>query len=160
MNEFKKISRRLLIAFGLVASATGAMAQSSATGTANATATVIRPITVASSTDLAFGNVVPGAAVGTLTLTAAASTVATPTGGVTQPGTQAGTVTAAVFDVGGEGSFTYSITLPVGAATITGPAAATMTVDTFTSTPVTTGTLSATGTQTLNVGGTDRKSVV
>lgn len=157
--NFTKISRRVLIAFGLVASATGAMAQSSATATGNATATVIRPITLASSVDLAFGSVVPSGAAGTLALTAASPAVPTAVG-VTQPGTQAGAVTAAVFDVGGEGSFTYSITLPAAPATITGPAAATMTVDTFTKSAVAgvLGTLSgaagAAGAQSFYVGGT------
>ena len=159
MTEFKKMSCRLLIAIGFLAGATGALAQSSATATGNATATVIRPITLASSVDLAFGNVVPSAAGGTLALTAASPAVPTATG-ITQPGTQTGTVTAAVFDVGGEGAFTYTITLPASAATITGPSAATMTVDTFTSSAVagTLGTLSGTsgnaGTQSFYVGGT------
>jgi len=158
-HDFKTFMRRLLIAAGLLAGATGALAQSSATASGNATATVIRPITLVSSTDLAFGSVVPGAAAGTLALTAASPAVPTATG-ITQPGTQAGTVTAAVFDVGGEGSFTYSITLPAAAATINGPLTATMTVDTFTKSAVAgvLGTLSgaagAAGTQSFYVGGT------
>jgi hypothetical protein len=157
MNQFSRIARRVVVVLGLVAASSGAWAQSSATGTANATATVVRPITISSSVDLAFGNVVPSGTAGTLTLTAASSTVATAAGGVTQPGTQAGTLTAAVFDVAGEGSLTYSITLPATAATITGPAAATMTVDTFTGSIGATGTLSgainSAGTQSFYVGG-------
>jgi hypothetical protein len=157
MNQFSRIARRVVVVFGLVAVSGGAWAQSSATGTANATATVVRPITVSSSVDLAFGNVVPGGTAGTLTLTAASSTAATAAGGVTQPGTQVGTVTAAKFDVAGEGGLTYSITLPASAATITGPAAATMTVDTFTSDLGASGTLSgalgAAGSQSFYVGG-------
>ena len=156
MNQFSRIARRVLVVFGLVAVSSGAWAQSSATGTANATATVVRPITISSSVDLAFGNVVPGATAGTLTLTAASSTAATAGGGVTQPGTQVGTVTAAKFDVAGEGGLTYSITLPSSAATINGPSAATMTVDTFTS-DIASGTLSgalgAAGSQSFYVGG-------
>ena len=73
MNQFSRIARRVLVVFGLVAVSSGAWAQSSATGTANATATVVRPITIAKGVDLAFGNVVPSAAAGTLTLTAASS---------------------------------------------------------------------------------------
>lgn len=156
--SFKKMSCRMLIAFGLIAGATGVMAQSSATTTGNATATVIRPITISNSVDLAFGNVVPSGVAGTLTLTAASSTVATPAGGITQPATTPGTRTAALFTVGGEGGFTYAITLPSTAQTITGPAAATMTVTAFTSSPSATGVLSnaigAAGTQSLYVGGT------
>ena len=119
MTNFSKYSRRLLIAAGLVVSASGAFAQSTATNTANATATVIRPITVSSSVDLAFGNVVPSVAGGTLALSAASPAIPT-AAGITQPGTQTGTVTAAVFNVGGEALYTYSITLPASAATITG----------------------------------------
>jgi len=156
MNQFSRIARRVAVVLGLVAASSGVWAQSSATGTANATATVVRPITISSSVDLAFGNVVPGAAVGTLTLTAASSTVATAAGGVTQPGTQVGTVTAAKFDVAGEGSLTYSITLPAAAATISDTASHNMTVDTWTS-DIASGTLSGSlgsaGTQSFYVGG-------
>jgi hypothetical protein len=156
--NFKKMSCRMLIAFGLIAGATGAMAQSTATTTGNATATVIRPITISNSVDLAFGNVVPSGVAGTLALTAAASTVATPAGGITQPATTPGTRTAAVFTVGGEGGFTYAITLPSTAQTITGPAAATMTVTAFVSSPTATSTLTGSigsaGSDTLYVGGT------
>lgn len=156
--NFKKMSRRVLIAFGIVASASSAMAQSSATASANATATIIRPITLTAQRDLAFGAVVPGAAVGTMVLTAASTTVASVTGGVTQPGTQSGAVSSAQFKVDGEGGFTYSITLPASAATITDGASHNMTVDTWTSDIGATGTLSnalgAAGTQTFYVGGT------
>jgi hypothetical protein len=159
MNKFKKMSCRLLIAFGFVAGATGAMAQSSATASANATANVIRPITLTKNVDLAFGNVVPAAGAGTMVLPATSGTpTATFTSGVTQPGTtQHGTVTAAKFTAGGEGSFTYSITLPASAATLVGPALSVdMTVDTWTVS--TAGTLSGTagtgGTEIFYVGGT------
>ncbi len=158
MIDFKKTSRRLLIAVGFLVGATGAMAQSSATGTGTATATVIRPISILAVNDLAFGNIVPSGVAGTLALTAAAITAATPGGGITQPVATPGTRTAASFTVGGEGGFTYAITLPGVAQTITGPAAATMTVSGFTSSPNATGTLSnaigAAGTETLYVGGT------
>jgi hypothetical protein len=158
MMNFKKMSCRVLIALGILATAGGAMAQSSATTNGTATATIIRPITLAASRDLAFGNVVPSAALGTMVLTAASSTAASVTGGVTKPGTQVGTVTSAQFDVGGEGGFTYTITLPGSAATITS-GSDTMTVGTFTSSiVVTAGALSnaigAAGLQTFYVGGT------
>jgi hypothetical protein len=157
--DFKMTLRRLLVAVGLVAGATGAMAQSSATANGNATATVIRPITLNSTVDLAFGSVVPSVAGGTLALSAASPAVPTATG-ITQPGSQAGIVTAAVFNVGGEATFTYSITLPSSAATITDSASHNMTVDGFSSSAVsgTLGTLNGTagnaGTQSFYVGGT------
>jgi hypothetical protein len=161
--NFKKMSRRALIAFGLVASATGAMAQSSATATGTATANVVRPITITASRALAFGNVVPGAAIGTLVIAGTAAGAQSVTGGVTQPGSQKGTVTSAQFAVAGEGSFTYTLTIPTAPVTISDSATTpnTMSVDTFTSDVATTagaGTLSGTagtaGTQTVSVGGT------
>src|SRR5436305_1374942 len=105
--NFKKMSCRVLIALGFVASAGGAMAQSSATATGTATANVIRPITIVASRNLAFGNVVPGASIGTLTVAATSAGGQSIGGGVTQPGGQKGTVSSAQFDVAGEGSFTY-----------------------------------------------------
>ena len=64
-----------------------------------------------------------------------------------------GTFRAATFDITGEASTTYAITLPGGAATLTGTPSGTMTVDTWTSNPAATGTLSGGGTQTISVGG-------
>jgi spore coat protein U-like protein len=157
MNLFGRPTRLVLVTLSLVATASGAWAQSSATGTANATATVIRPITLASAGDLVFGNVVASVAGGTLLLTAASPAVPTATG-ITQPGTQT-TVAAAVFNVGGEGAFTYSI-LPIAGVSISDGALHTMTVDTFTTSAVSgvLGTLSGTaggsGTQSFYVGGT------
>ena len=159
MNQFSTIARRVVVVLGLVAASSGAWAQSSATGTANATATVVRPITIAKGVDLAFGNVVPSAAAGTLTLTAASSTVATASPGVTQPLSHPGTVTAARFDVSGEGGLTYSITLPSVASTITSLTAPTdtMSVDGFVTDIGATGTLTGSvgnaGTQSFYVGG-------
>jgi hypothetical protein len=159
--NFKQISCRALIAFGLVASATGAMAQSSASANGTATANVIRPITITATRSLAFGNVVPGAAIGTLVVDSAGAQSVT--GGVTQPGSQKGTVTSAQFTVGGEGNFTYTLTIPTAPVTISDGATTpnTMTVDTFTSDVATTagagrlsGAAGTAGTQTVSVGGT------
>lgn len=128
------------------------VAQTSATTSdATATATIIAPITIShSGTDMNFGNVIKGA--GTVVLLPAGTRSVT--GDTKLPGAGgAGTVTAAVFTVGGEGSYTYSITLPSSAYTITETGGDDMTVTTFTSTPSGTGTLSS-GSQTLNVGAT------
>jgi hypothetical protein len=73
-------------------------------------------------------------------------------GGVTLPAT-VGTVAAASFTVSGQGSYTYSISLP-STCTITDAGSHTMTVNGFTSNPATTGALSSGGTQTLTVGAT------
>jgi hypothetical protein len=161
--NFKKISRRALIAFGLVASASGAMAQSSATANGTVTANVIRPITITATRALAFGNIVPSAVVGTLVLDPAGAQ-GTP-GGATWPGSQKGTVSSAQFVVTGEASFTYTLTIPAGLAgawpITNGTPANDMTVDTFTSdlstaagAGVLTPTSGGAGSQTVSVGAT------
>lgn len=154
------LCRRLALVTGLtLVGTTGALAQSSATATGTATATIIRPITIAAAVDLAFGNVVASSTTGTLLVAASSGTPSqTAGGGATQPGTQKGTISAAKFDVGGEGAFTYTITLPSGAATLSSGGNS-MTVDTWTSSIVTTaGQLDSTagnlGAQSFYVGGT------
>jgi hypothetical protein len=125
-------------------------ANGQATASANATATIIAPISITNTADLAFGNVAVSAiTAGTVVLTPAGGRSAT--GGVTLPAVT-GTFTAAAFTVNGSGTSTYSITLPA-SATLTGTPSGTMTVDTFTSTPSGTGALTG-GTQNITVGGT------
>lgn len=132
----------------LVGFATSAFAQ--ATASASATATIVTPISITKNVDMNFGNVAVQASTGgTVVLTPAG--VRSATGGVTLPVTN-GTVSAASFTVNGSGNYTYSITLPSTALTITS-GANNMTVSAFTSTPSAIGTLTA-GTQTLTVGAT------
>ncbi len=130
----------------------GVKAQS--TATANSSATIITPITIVKVQDLNFGNIAVRATGtgGTVVLTPAG--VRSATGGVTLPAV-AGTVTAASFNVGGDGNRTFSISLPTAPITLTGPTGVTMTMSlgTFTSAPSGTGTLSA-GTRNVTVGGT------
>jgi hypothetical protein len=118
--------------------------------TASASATIVTPIAISKTVDMNFGNVAVSTTAGTVIMTPAG--IRTLTGGVTLPATT-GTVTAASFNVTGAANYTYAITLPGSALTITS-GANTMTVSTFTSNPATTGTLSGTGSQTLNVGAT------
>lgn len=119
-----------------------------ATATATAAATIVTPISIAKTTDMNFGNVATNGLVGTVVLTP--ESTRTFTGGVTLPAA-AGTVTAAAFTVTGSGSYTYAITLPSSVTITSG--SDTMIVDTFTSTPSATGTLTA-GTQNITVGAT------
>jgi hypothetical protein len=123
-----------------------------ATATATATATIIAPITIANAVDMNFGNLaIEAGTAGTVVIAPAGTR--TRTAGVTLPSTT-GTFTQASFTVGGEGVYTYTITLPSTNYTITDPVStATMIVNTFTITPSGTGTLTA-GAQTLNVGAT------
>jgi hypothetical protein len=142
----KKGIKLTLAALVLTAFSSGAFAQASATATA--TATIVTPISITKTVDMNFGNVAVQTALGgTVVMTPAG--VRTATGGVTLPAVL-GTVTAASFTVNGQGTYTYAITLPATATTLTN-GANTMTADTWTSNPSATGALTA-GTQTLNVG--------
>jgi hypothetical protein len=143
----KKMKKILAFSALILAFSAGTFAQVS--DVATATATIVAPITITKTVDMNFGNVASSAALGTVVLTPAGGRSAT--GGVTLPAT-AGTVSAASFTVGGQTGFTYAITLPAAATTITS-GANTMTVNTWTSNPSGTGTLTG-GTSTLTVGAT------
>lgn len=119
-----------------------------ATATANASATIVGPISLTRTAHMNFGNVAVGASSGTVVLTPEGTRSAT--GGVTLPAST-GTVGAAAFTVGGVDTYTFAITLP--ASVVISNGANNMTVDTFTSTPSGTGVLGATG-ATLTVGAT------
>ena len=119
------------------------------TKSATASATIVAPIALSKTVDMNFGNVASSAAAGTVVLTPAGSRSATL--GATLPAT-IGTVAAASFTVTGTAGYTYSITLPVAATTITS-GGNNMTVSSFTSSPTPTGLLTG-GTQTLTVGAT------
>lgn len=124
-----------------------------ATASATATATIVTPIAISKTVDLNFGNVAVIAA-GAVVL-APADGSRTKTGGVTLPNVT-GTVTAAEFNVTGEGNYTYSITLPSSDYTITRAGGSeTMAVNNFKSYPdvADNGALSS-GAQTLKVGAT------
>jgi hypothetical protein len=135
-------------AIALIAFSSSSFAQASATATA--TATIVTPISITKTVDMNFGNVaVQTGTGGTVVMTPAGVRAAF--GGVTLPAV-VGTVTAASFTVNGQGTYTYAITLPATATTLTN-GSNNMTADTFTSTPSATGALTA-GTQTLTVGAT------
>lgn len=112
--------------------------------------TIIAPLAIVRVTDLNFGNVAVGAAVGTVVITPGGARSVT--GACQLSATNPGTVTAAAFAITGQGQYTYGITLPSGSTSITGSGAP-MSVDTYASSPTTTGTLTA-GSQTINIGGT------
>lgn len=141
------MKRLFVISIVMLAFTAATFAQASTTATA--TATIITPIAISNTADMDFGNVASSATAGTVVLTPAGAR--STTGGVTLPAT-IGTVSAATFDVTGESGFTYAITLPGVATTITS-GGNTMTVGTWTSNPSGTGTLTG-GTSTLTVGAT------
>src|SRR5476651_644067 len=112
-----------------------------ATATASASATIITPISIAKTVDMNFGNVAVSATIAGTAILAPGSTRTTGgAGGVTLPAT-AGTVTAASFNVTGQGTYTYAITLPSGIIAITSGANS-MNLTAFTSSPSATGLLS------------------
>jgi len=141
-----------LIALAIIFVTLGVTARAQVSATATATATIVTPIAITKTVDMNFGNVaVHPSNPGTVVL--ATDDSRTATGGVTLPAT-AGTVSAASFTVEGEAGYTYSITLPASALTITRSGGTeTMAVDTWVSNPSLTGTLTG-GSQQLDVGAT------
>ena len=119
-----------------------------ADATATATATVATAITIAKTVDMSFGDISAGGTAGTVILATDGSR--TTTGGTSVLSGSPGA--AASFNVGGEGTNTYSITLPTAAVPLTGPGP-NMDATAFVSLPATTGALSS-GAQTLLVGAT------
>jgi len=137
----------LFAAIVLVSGFTTVSAQ--VTATATGSATIITPIAISKTTDMNFGNLAVSTAPGTIVLAPAGTR--TKTGGVTLPAVT-GTFGAAVFHVTGSTGSTYSITLP-STYIISDGASHNMTIDTFTSTPSSTGTLTG-GAQDIQVGAT------
>ena len=149
----RKTIKLILIVFGLVVVSVSSFAQ--VTASANATATIVTPITIAKVTDMNFGNIAVQSGVGgTVTLSASATPTRTPggAGGVTLPAVT-GTVQSALFDINGTPNYTFAITLPSTALTITS-GLNTMLVDLFTSSPSPTGALNGSGYCALYVGAT------
>jgi len=148
------MKKLLLSAIVILSFSAVSFGQNNVSATATATGTIIAPLTITETANMNFGNVaVQALSGGTVALTAAAAPTRTPTGGVTLPNFNKGTISSAAFSVTGQPNYTYAITLPSSATTVTS-STNTMTVDTWTSSPTPTGTLAADGTQTLYVGAT------
>lgn len=138
-----------LLSVMMIAIGTSVFGQLSATATA--TATIVTPLSIThvtgTDTELSFGNIIADADGGTVVITpAGAQTLA----GLTAPSI-AGTISAASFTVMGMVDATYAIGLP--ASHIISSGGNNMTVNTFTSNPSGTGTLTG-GSQVLTVGAT------
>lgn len=137
------------IKVAIVSSAVLTASAQAATDNANATATVVTTLTIATATNLVYGNLAPGASGGTLVMSPAG--VRSTTGTVI---TYSSTFNAASFNVAGTADATYAITLPSnGTVTLSDGGANTMAVNDFTSNPSGTGTLTG-GAETLYVGAT------
>ena len=135
----------LMSIFSLNAFADGG---SNATANATASARIIKPIVLTNNQALIFGNIASSATLGTVSISTA--NVRTSSGGVTP--SAVGDFKQAIYAASGEDNATYSILLP-GTVTITS-GSNNMEVTNFVSDPGTTGTLSAAGTQTINLGAT------
>ena len=114
--------------------------------TADVTATLLAPISISSSGDLAFGTMLTTGTAGTVTVTPAGVRTCSP-----EVDCFGGFPAAASFDVTGASGATYSITLPSSATLTSG--GDTMTIDTFNHDAGGTPTLSG-GSDTFNVGAT------
>ena len=121
---------------------------------ASVAATIVVPISIEKTAagDLSFGNIASGNTAGILILTANGQRLAE--GGVNLP-SSAGNISAAEFLITGEVSSTFSISLPATPLMLTNTEVSneTMTVDSFTSFPASSGTLSE-GKQIIRVGAT------
>lgn len=114
----------------------------------------VASIGITRNVDLNFGQVVTSASSGTVVITPSGSRSATG-GAMLGSGAAA---SAASFTVSGDPLATYAITLP--SSTTLSSGGPTMTLETFTSTPSGTGSLSDMGSQTLTIGATLQVSAV
>ena len=108
LNIMKALSKIVPLVIALFLISGTAFTQ--VTATATASATILAPISLTKTVDMNFGNLAVNATPGTILLTPASARSAT--GGVTFLPSNAGTITAASFDVVGLADATYSITLP------------------------------------------------
>lgn len=104
MRTFTKIIASALILTGFASTATA----QSANATADASARIVSAISIASSRDLDFGSISPGASGGTVQVAATLASART-LGGANLTAT-VGAVTSAIFTVTGDGGATYAIT--------------------------------------------------
>jgi len=149
MKKTILIALTALAAIALLVPAGSAMAQASDTATANATATIVSPIAIQSDFDLAFSDIVAGAAAGTVVV----STGGTRTVGAGLAGLNPGNARAAQFTITGAPSRQFGIVLPT-STTINRVGGGSMTVDAFTSSLGLTATIGGTGSSVLKVGAT------
>ena len=139
----------LIAAIVLVTGLTSTVNAQGVSATATGSATIITPLSITKNIDMNFGAIAVNATAGTVILAPAGGRTAT--GGVTLP-TSSVTVSSAAFAISGLNSATYAITLPTTALTLSS-GTNNMSVDGFTLSAGA-GTLSASGTQTINVGAT------
>jgi len=142
MKKANIIALAAVVAFAVLAG----KAEAADTESANASATLVSPITLTKQADLDFGRLSSGAAGGTAVVSSAGARSVT--GDVVEEG---GTPTSADFDITGESGLTYDITLPTSISITSGGDS--MTVNTFTDDKGGSGTLTG-GSDSFSVGAT------
>jgi hypothetical protein len=156
-QETMRTALKVAAGLGAVTALTGlaseAFAQASASTSATGSATIIQPISITKTTDLAFGTVVKGTLASTIVIS---STGAPSVSAGNAVFTSTGTRSAASFLIKGEGHQAISVTVP-GTFPMTGPGGSTLSVTTIPT--AVTGNLSgslgdaAAGSFTVGVGG-------
>ena len=128
---FKRNLLTVLVATAAVGLGGFAINASAATGTGNATAVIVAPLTVSEAVggSLNFGSVSPDETTGTTVIVTPAGLISSP--GPIRAGLLGGGEQEGTFDVTGA-ALAYDITLPSAASTLTSGAFS-MTVDNFTS---------------------------
>lgn len=127
--------------------ASSAFAQvNTSTATANGSATIIQPITITKTSDLAFGRIVrPSTGSGTVTIANTADTVAAAGGAVALTST----TSRAKFSIAGENGVSATLTVPATFALTSGANSLTVTLSPDQTSPLTLGSTATV----LNVGG-------
>lgn len=143
--------RACFVGLGLSFLGVPALAQYSANGSVNSSASVVRILSVSSTSELSFGTFAAGSTAGTVVMSSSGNR--TSTGGVTLVSTAAGSQGSVTLS--GTPSTSYSVSFP-GSVTLTASGGtATMNLGTFTSTLTgNQGSLNTAGSGSFGVGGT------
>jgi hypothetical protein len=149
-KRMKRLATLAFVTLGLTLGSYAFGQGNTATATAMASATIITPISISKITDLNFDSVITGPCTGTVVYDTTG--VRTASGCATLG--SGSFVTVATFQVGGQVSATYNITLPSSPITIYDSVSDAMTVDTFVSDPSGMGALDGNGNQIILVGAT------
>ena len=136
------------LSVAIFAFSTISFGQNDATGTAQASANIVTPISITKNIDLNFGNIAASGSAFTVKLSTAGER--TSTGGAGTLPSVNGTVTAAEFTAAGLSGATYAVTLP-STITITAGTTNNMTVDNFVSSST---NILTDGSETFKVGAT------
>ncbi len=147
----KSLKRILASAALVLAFAASSNAQNTATVTATASATIVAPITIVNTTPMNFGSIIASVAGGTVKLDSVGN--ARTASGVTLTTLGTATPASGVFTVTGTTGYTFNVTLPGSASTLTNPSSNTMSLGTF-RTNATNANLLASGSYVFGVGAT------